>query len=78
MKNVLLACVALLFLAGCSTIRTEYNELHEDVFGCPPVGQEPSGRKLDAEGPRDEVERDFLGNECGKPVYTPECAPLIK
>lgn len=72
-KVLLLAAVALMFV-GCSAVQPRYNKLHEDVFGCPPVGQEPTERSLEAEGPRDEVKRDFMGNECGKPVYTPKCA----
>ena len=71
MKKIAMLISGLL-LAGCSTVQSEYVKTHEDVFGCPPAGMEGSVRTLDAEGPK--VERDFLGNECGKPVYTaPKC-----
>ena len=72
MKKLLLLFVAAMFVGGCSYVQPKFNRLHEDVFGCPPVGEEPT-RELNAEGPRDEVKRDFLGNECGKPVYKAPC-----
>lgn len=73
MTRLLVVMAAALFFVGCSQVQSGFNKVHEDVFGCPPVGQEPT-RELNAEGPRDEVKRDFMGNECGKPVYTPKCA----
>ena len=73
MKKVLVLAAAAMLFVGCSTVQAGYNKVHEDVFGCPPVGQE-STRELKAEGPRDLTPRDFMGNECGKPVYTPKCA----
>lgn len=73
MKKVLALAAVALIMCGCSFVQPRYNKLHEDVFGCPPVGQEPT-RELNAEGPRDEVKRDFLGNPCGQPVYKkPDC-----
>jgi len=89
MKKLVLMLVAVcaLSLPGCnSVIGQKAAEGHQAVFGCWPKGYTPP-RVLDAEGPKDEVKRDFLGNECGKPVYkrpacsekatctTPDCLP---
>ncbi len=71
MKKLSLVLVALfaLSLPGCSTvIGKEAAKAHKTVFGCWPQGYE-APRELEAQGPKDEVKKDFLGYECGKPVY---------
>jgi len=88
MKKLALLVVAVcaLSLGGCNSfVGAKAAEGHKAVFGCWPQGYEPP-RVLEAQGPKDDVKRDFLGNECGKPVYkrpacseqsctTPDCLP---
>lgn len=69
---VLMLGVASLGLTGCKSkpfdkVGTKFYEVHEKVFGCPPLEPEryvAPQRKLDA-----------VGDNCGKPVYKkPDCA----
>ncbi len=76
MRKLLVGLIAAfaLSLGGCSAIGVKVSEAHKAVFGCYPKGYTPP-RSLEAVGPKDEVKRDFLGNECGKPVYKrPACS----
>ena len=82
MKKFVLALFAMFALgfAGCSAcdgtkgpVYKALAETHADVFGCYPKGYVPEP-VLEAEGPKDETPRDFLGNECGLPVYKSPCA----
>ena len=81
--KLLLLLVCLFGFSGCTGgacdgTKTEayakFADVHKDVFGCWPKDYTPpvEERSLEAEGPK--VETDFLGNECGKPVYTSPCA----
>lgn len=79
--KILLVLFAALTLSGCCGFtETEtyagFADVHEKVFGCYPKDYTPQERTLEAVGPT--VETDFLGNECGMPVYKSPCVPCPK
>ena len=76
MKKLLLV-LSVLMLAGCSTaVGHKAAEGHKAVFGCWPKGYEPP-RVLEAQGPKDTVERSIFGFPCGMPAYKrPACSDV--